>query len=154
MGRGTVHKDRQSARKLNAAGLQAVRRESYEPATELFKKAALADPADAEVQSNLAYAAVRAGQLQLASDAFARALTLSPKRTSAWIPYADLLEKKKMKDDAVRALLLGYEFSNNKATTAKFFSDRVTKAVAEHEKLIYLAALKKLGIAFDTSAAK
>ena len=106
VGRGIAHNDRQSARKLNAAGLQAVRRESYEPATELFKKAALADPADAEVQSNLAYAAVRAGQLQLASDAFARALTLSPKRTSAWIPYADLLEKKKMKDDAVRALLL------------------------------------------------
>ena len=154
VGRGIAHKDRQSARKLNAAGLQAVRRESYEPATELFKKAALADPADAEVQSNLAYAAVRAGQLQLASDAFARSLTLSPKRTSAWIPYADLLEKKQMKDDAVRALLLGYEFSNNKATTVNFFSERVTKAATEHEKHIYLAALKKLGISFDASAAK
>ena len=79
---------------------------------------------------------------------------MSPKRTSAWIPYADLLEKKKMKDDAVRALLLGYEFSNNKATTVNFFSERVAKAATEHEKHIYLAALKKLGISFDASAAK
>ena len=136
--------NRQEARKLNAMGLKEFRNKNYSAAVEHFQRAAQTDPGDAEVQSNLAHAAARIGQLNKANDAIAKSVTINPYRVSAWVTYAELLLQRNSLDEAQRALLIGYEFSKNKTGTVKSFTDRSRSAETEAERALYSATLRRL----------
>lgn len=137
--------DRKVARAKNQLGLEEFQRRNYAEAIDLLKQAAIADPADVEILSNLGFVSIQANRQAEASQALASALILDPRRTSTWIPVAQLYTMQGKSELSIRALLLGYEFSANKEKTIAFFVDKSKAADSDAMKLAYSGALQRIG---------
>jgi hypothetical protein len=136
--------DRKNARALNEEGLIEFKKGNSNGATDLLKKASAADPADVEISSNLGYVALRADRLDDAVTGLSNALILDPRRTSTWLPIAELYAKRGKSDNAVRALLLGYEFSGNKEKTISVYEEKIATADREDMRPIYAEAVSRV----------
>lgn len=136
--------DRKQARALNTKALGELKSNNYAAAIDLLKQAMAVDPADVEVVSNLGYACLQANNYPEAERALIGALLLDPKRTSAWAPYAELFAARGDSNSAVRALLLGYEFSGNRDKTIAVFEDKSSTATREVMRPVFAAALQKI----------
>jgi tetratricopeptide (TPR) repeat protein len=139
--------DRKVARGLNDRGLSEFKNKNFTAAVSLLKQANSADPADVEVLSNLGYVALQANRTEEAVTALSAALMLDPRRTSTWAPIAELYVIRGKNDHALRALLLGYEFSGNRDKTVTVYEERASSAEREAIKPIYVEALKKIALA-------
>jgi Tfp pilus assembly protein PilF len=102
------------------------------------------DPADVEIFSNLGLVSLRANRTDVASEALLSALTLDPRRTSSWIPMAELYLLKSDEENAIRCILLGYEFSANKEKSQVFFQEKAASAEREIIRQIYATALQRI----------
>lgn len=136
--------DRKEARKLNDKGLAEFKKKNYEAAIGLLKQASIADPADVEILSNLGHVALQGNQINDAVTALTDALLVDPRRTSTWTPIAELYVIRDKQDSAVRALLLGYEFSGNKDKTVAVYEAQAIAAERESMRPAYAEALKKI----------
>lgn len=116
--------NRRVARDYNERGLEAFNRGNYRLAADLFRRGVTADPGDIELNANLGFALLRAGDPNAASPPLGDALLLNPRRTASWIPVAEYFVLTNNFDLAVRSLLVAYFYSRNQATTFQFFADR------------------------------
>ena len=136
--------DRKKARDLNTKGLDEFKKNNYPVAIDLLKQAGATDPLDVEIQSNLGFVALRANDTNVAADALTKALQIDPRRTSTWIPLAEVLVILNTSDTAIRAVLLGYEFSQNKEKSMAFFEDKANTAERVEMRPIYAAVIQKI----------
>ena len=136
--------DRKRARELNKQGLDVLATGDYSASASLFQQAALQDPKDVEIQSNLGMVLVRAGKANDAERVLKNALLLDPKRTSAWNPLAEAYDQQGKKQNAIAALLVAFEYSGNKEKTLAYYSDKSTSADRESLRNAYGTALSKL----------
>lgn len=113
--------NRKVARELNSKGLEAFRKGDLSSASSLLGRGALEDPADVEIQSNLGLVLVRERRLPEAKIALTNAITLNPRRTGAWIPMAELFFESGETEKSKGALLLAWEFSENREKTVAYF---------------------------------
>ena len=133
--------DRKLARRANIQGLKGIQRGQLAEAIAFLSEAAKADPLDVEVVNNLAFALHKNGRLQEARTVALCALSLSPRRSSAWAELGTVLAHEKKEDIAVAALLLTFRFSQNQQKTR----DVLRGFIADNsDPLVQSAALKTL----------
>jgi Flp pilus assembly protein TadD len=136
--------DRKVARALNAKGLAEFKMGNTARAVDLLNEASVADPADVEILSNLGYIALQANRMEDAVAALASALLLDSRRTSTWTPIAELYVVRGKTDNAVRSLLLGYEFSGNQDKTVAHFEDKALTAEREAMRPVFVEAMRRI----------
>lgn len=134
--------NRKASRNLNATGLTEFKKGNFAESVIFFQQGVGEDPSDVEVQSNLGFALLRANRLQDARQVLRTSLAINPRRTSAWVPMADVLFEMDDFDNALASLLLAYEFSENREKTRIYFDNKATSA--DRIAPIYALALKKL----------
>ncbi len=134
--------NRKVARELNTKGLAEFKKGSFTEAVTLLQQASSEDPGDVEVLSNLGLALLKANRTQEARQVLRSSLAINPRRTSAWVPMADVLFDIGDSDSAMAALLLAYEFSENKEKTRTFFDGKAGSS--ERSASMYVQALKKI----------
>jgi len=142
--------NRKLARELNTKGLAEFKKGNFTEAVTLMQRASSEDPGDVEVLSNLGLALLKANRAQDARQALRSSLAINPRRTSAWVPMADVLFEIGDGDSAAAALLLAYEFSENKEKTRTFFDGKAGST--ERSASLYAQALKKLNDPRQTAA--
>ena len=136
------HGDRKSARDFNKRGLDEFKNKNIDAAINLLSKAAAIDPADVEIVSNLAYVAVQGNKLPEAEKSLYSALILDPRRTSTWFALAEFMAVKNNLDAALRATLIGYEFSTNREKTKIYLTEQSTAAKNETLRRVYEKSLR------------
>ncbi len=114
------------ARKLNEAGLEALRRDDTATAIERFSAALRENPRDVEVSGNLGFALNRAGRARDAERALAAALVLDPRRASTWAPLAESYALQGKRDAAVATLWVAYQWSGNREKAAAYYGERAS----------------------------
>lgn len=137
-----IRGNRKVARELNTKGLAEFKKGNFTEAVTLLQQASTEDPGDAEILSNLGLALLKANRAQDARHALRSSLAINPRRTSAWVPMADVLFEIGDNDSAMAALLLAYEFSENKEKTKAFFGGKAGSS--ERSASLYGQALKKV----------
>jgi hypothetical protein len=136
--------DRKTARALNERGLNEFKNSNYASAVDILKQAATADPADVEIQSNLAFVALRADRSQIALEAVSVALKINPRRTSSWVSLSEFFILSAKNTAATRAMLLAYEFSANKEKSLAFFEDKANTAERPEMRPVYKEVLEMI----------
>ena len=134
--------NRKIARELNAKGLAAFKNGNFVEAVTLLQQSSSEDPGDVEILSNLGLALLKANRAQDARQALRSSLAINPRRTSAWVPMADALFEIGDSHSALAALLLAYEFSENREKTRSFFDGK--SGSSERVASLYTQALKKI----------
>ena len=134
--------NRKVARELNTKGLAEFKKGNFTESVTLLQQASTEDPGDVEILSNLGLALLKANRAQDARQALRSSLAINPRRTSAWVPMADVLFEIGDSDSAMAALLLAYEFSENKEKTRTFFDGKAGSS--ERGASMYAKALKKI----------
>jgi len=134
--------NRKAARELNARGLSEYKKGHISEAVALMQQAANEDPSDVEVQSNLGLILLKANRSEDAKLPLKTSLTINPRRTSAWVPMAELFFEIGDSAKAVSSLMLAYEFSENKERTRTYFEGK--SGTADRNATIYTTALKKV----------
>lgn len=134
--------NRKVARELNTNGLAEFKKDNLTESVTLLQQASTEDPGDVEILSNLGFALLKANRAQEARRALGSSLAINPRRTSAWVPMADVLFEIGDNDSAIAALLLAYEFSENKEKTRTFFDRKAGSS--ERSASMYAQALKKI----------
>jgi tetratricopeptide (TPR) repeat protein len=129
--------DRKAAREANKLGLDALSASRPAEAVRNLLTASIADPADVEAISNLAYAYAAAGDNQRAENAAITALALSSRRTSVWAPLAVTLSKEGRAYDALSAMWLALQFSSDKQKSLSFIDTRIDAESDPATKLMY-----------------
>lgn len=124
---GPARGDRQVARAANLLGLKAFQSQSYGEASKLFCDALAADPADQEIVNNLAYSLEKWNHLAEARNAAIAAITLAPRRSSAWANLGTILAAEGKEETGVAALLLAYRFSQNQQKTIEYLEKTLTE---------------------------
>ena len=136
--------DRSIARAANAAGLTRLQANEPSEAVASFREGMAADPSDAEIVNNLGYALSLAGKETEALEAFARAISLAPDRTSAWANLAVSFGKTNQMDKGVASYLLAYRFSKSQDKTRAFLIKQSEEARDERERDLSQRVLKAL----------
>lgn len=111
---------RKEARRLNTEGLTALNEKKFDAAIEAFAKAAVSDPLDQEVASNLGYAYMKKGDYAEAKKTLGYALFLSPDRSSTWATLAETFARAGDFERAYACFNLTYTFSQNQAKTLEY----------------------------------
>lgn len=142
--------NRQVARQLNTKGLAEFKRGNFMEAVTLLQQASSEDPGDVEVISNLGLALLKANRVHEARQVLRSSLAINPRRTSAWVPLADVMFEIGDSDTAMAALLLGYEFSENRDKTRAFFDSKAV--LPDRSASIYVQALSKINEPHQTVA--
>jgi tetratricopeptide (TPR) repeat protein len=142
--------NRKVAREFNTKGLAAFKKGNFAEAVTLLQQASSEDLGDVEVLSNLGLALLKANRAQEARQVLRSSLAINPRRTSAWVPMADVLFEIGDSDSAISSLLLAYEFSENKEKTRSFFDGKA--ASSERVASLYTQALKKINEPRQVSA--
>ncbi len=119
--------NRTVGRKLNAEGLEALKRGDNNAAIQAFTQAIKENPKDVEVAGNLGFAYVQAGQPDDAVEVLADALVLDPRRTSTWTPLGEALALSGYPEEAIACLWIGYQWSNNRDKSVAFFTSQAEK---------------------------
>jgi len=115
--------DRKAARTLNERGLQALKVDAYLPAIEFFKQAISADGADVEVRNNYVYALAKAKKTTEAEREAGILLAYAPGRSSGWANLGEIYANKGQAKLASLALIVAFQFSNNKDKTLTFLKE-------------------------------
>ena len=137
--------NRTVARKLNEEGLSAFRKDDFSQASALLTKAQREDPSDVEIASNLGSARVKAADYSGANEALIAALLLNPRRTSTWIPIAELIARRNQNaSDAVSALLIAYEWSTGKEKAIEYYTTQSNSESNPRLKSAFGEALKRI----------
>lgn len=108
-------KDKAAARQSNAQGLAAMRSGDAKSALPFFLQAVDQDPGDPEIENNLGYAFLQAGQLDDARQHLLQTLQLAPTRATAWVNTADLFAQRGNGQAAQAALKLAVFFASDRA---------------------------------------
>jgi tetratricopeptide (TPR) repeat protein len=134
--------NRKVARELNTKGLAEFKKGNFTEAATVLQQASSEDPGDVEILSNLGLALLKANRAQEARQVLRSSLAINPRRTSAWVPMADVLFEIGDSDSAIAALLLAYEFSENKEKTKTFFDGKAGSS--DRNATLYAQALKRV----------
>lgn len=134
--------NRKTARELNTIGLAEFKKGKFTEAVALLQQASSEDPGDVEVLSNLGLALLKSNRAEEARQILRRSLAINPRRTSAWVPMADVLFEIGDSDSAISSLLLAYEFSENRDKTKSFFDGKAGSS--DRIASLYTQALKKI----------
>ena len=116
--------DRKNARSLNDSGLQALKIGNYSGAADILRQAVAADEGDVEVRNNYVYALVKSNKVNEAEREAGMLLTQAPGRTSAWANLAEIYAAKGNVQPASMALIVAFQFSNNKDRTLAFLREK------------------------------
>lgn len=126
--------DRSQARSLNDEGLRASRNRSYVEAARLFARAAAIDPGDPEISNNWAFAEIRAGNPQRASEILRSTLLLSPARHYAWINLGEACVLLGRRQDATACFTAGIEAAVDRETALSALAKIGQKATTSDEE--------------------
>jgi hypothetical protein len=118
--------NRNTARQLNAAGLELFRAGKYDEAVWKFSQGLRENPRDAEVVMNLAFANAKVGAKQetlvgLAEDA----LTIQSNYVPAWVFIAEILARRNAQDEAAGAIWIATKYSSSPERALEFFQARL-----------------------------
>lgn len=140
--------NRRAARRSNEQGLQQLEMGNLSEAMELLAKAAIEDPADVEIMSNLGEAAIRGKSVVLAQKALQLATLLNPRRAVTWVANAELMLQKggASAQLAPRALLLAYEYSGNREKTIAYFDGKAISSDSEDVRRLYDSTSKRIRV--------
>ena len=139
--------NRTLARKLNDEGLKAFKDNDFPLAAAQFAKAQQEDPSDAEVAANLGFARVKINDFPGATEALMAALKIDPRRTSTWVPIAELLAKSEPKTGAaVSALLIAYEWSAARQKAIDFYTIQGNTQTDPNLQNAYQEAVRKISL--------
>lgn len=119
--------DRVLARKLNAEGLAAFKKENYPSAAVLFRQGSEADAGDAELINNYAYALQRQGNYRDSIPALEKTLFIAIDRPSAWFNLYDALAAVNLPASACGALSLGLKFVKVPEQSISYLEDQISK---------------------------
>ena len=137
--------NRTVARKLNEEGLIAFRKNDFSQASSIWAKAQREDPSDVEIASNLGFARVKAADYTAANEALMAALVLNPRRTSTWIPIAEMIARRNQNtSDAVSALLVAYEWSTAREKAIEYYTAQSQTETNSQLKSAFEEALKRI----------
>ena len=116
--------DRKLARKLNAEALDALNNKNYELAAQTFINARLADGFDEEIVANLVftYSAARA-YAQSEKTAY-EGILINPRRANLWLPIAVAKQKQGKRKEALQAMWLSWQFTENKQRLLELIEKR------------------------------
>lgn len=135
--------ERKLARSLNDQGLTSLSKGDIVAAAKAFYDAAQLSPSDAEIHSNLGLSYIKLKKPKDAISALYTALSIDPRRSSAWNPLADALEMSGEQALSINSRLLAYEYSGNKQRTIDYFTSQSTAEDATlSQKKTYEEALK------------
>jgi tetratricopeptide (TPR) repeat protein len=119
--------NRPLSRKINAEALTAFNREDFTIAVDLFKNAYQENPRDVEITANYGFALVRVGRLNDALSVLTQALILDPRRTSTWTPIAEAYALMGRPAEALSAMWVGYQWSNDREKSINYYQSRIEK---------------------------
>ena len=117
--------DRKLARKLNADGLEELKKRSLPSAADLLTRALQADPGDEEIISNLIYTYIEAGNFIAPEPLLYDGLLLNPRRANIWLLTAVLKQKQNKPSDALQAIWLAWQFSGDKKGLKSLLDKRI-----------------------------
>lgn len=137
--------NRTVARKLNEEGLSVFRKDDFSQASAVLTKAQREDPSDVEIASNLGFARVKAADYSGAHEALMAALLLNPRRTSTWIPIAELIARQNQSaSGVVSALLIAYEWSTGREKAIEYYTTQANTESNPQLKLAFGEALQRI----------
>ena len=131
MAESPAHGDVTAARASNETGLKHFRAGDFAGAVKAFDAASRADPGDAEVANNLAYASMKAGRVRDAVPHLIRSLHLSPSRSSAWINLAEALAALGYDDASFAALLIALRHGTPRGEIRDFLIEAARNHASE-----------------------
>ena len=111
---------KKAAREFNDKGLVLSKEGDFNNAVKMFEEAYELDKSDIEIISNLGYAYLKLGDLDLAQQAITTGLTLSPGRATSWDNLADVFGIKGDISKAVACFSNTYRFSKDRLKTHQF----------------------------------
>ena len=133
-----VQGNRALSRKINAEALAAFNREDYSSALDLFKSAFQENPRDVEIAANYGFTLIKANRLDDALDILSKALILDPRRTSTWTPLAEAYALKGRRSDALSAMWIGYQWSNDREKSVNYYITRIEKEQGQNPQIVDL----------------
>lgn len=111
---------KKAARAINDKGLVLSKEGDFNNAVKMFEEANELDKSDIEIVSNLGYAYLKHGNLDLAQHAIITSLTLSPGRATSWENLADVFGIKGDISKAIACFSNTYRFSKDRLKTHQF----------------------------------
>jgi Flp pilus assembly protein TadD len=130
--------NKQVSRKLNAQGLESLRRGDFEEAVNTLKLALKENPKDVEISSNLGFSLVKAGRYKEAISVLNGSLVLDPRRTSTWTPLAEAYALDNKPNEAVASIWVALQWSADRDKSIAYYADRIEKERGERQQLFDL----------------
>ena len=121
------------AREFNENGLILLKVGDLNAAVTKFQEAYELDKSDTEIASNLGYAYLKQGNLDLAKETIVISLTLTPGRAVSWDNLAVVFGQRGDINKAIACFSNTYRFSKNRLRTHQFM-----KKINQSEEFIYL----------------
>lgn len=137
--------NRAEARRLNEAGLAALRATRIDEAVSLFESAVAADPSDPEVAGNFADSLMRAGRWSEALRAAEASLALGPTRPSAWGSLGLIYAKLDRGELAVASLVTSHRLSKDPARTERVFANLAANDDDPKVRMAMQEVLQRIG---------
>ena len=132
--------DRKTARKLNDEGLEALKQKKYEEAAAIFIKASAADSLDEEIIANLVFTYGEATNFGKSEELAYKGLLLNPRRANLWLPIAVAKQKQGKSKEALQAMWLAWQFTENKQRLLDLIEKRSAGETDESLKSMFVAA--------------
>lgn len=132
--------DRKIARKLNGDGLEALKMKKYDEAASIFINAKAADNLDEEINANLVFTYSEAKDFVKSEKAAYEALLLNPRRANLWLPIAIAKQKQGKSNEALQAMWLAWQFTENKQRFLDLIEKRSAEDTDESLKSMFLVA--------------
>lgn len=132
--------DRKLARKLNSEGLESLKQRKLPDAAATLTQALEADPADEEILSNLIFAYNEDGNVSKAEQLAYNGLLLNPKRANIWLPIAIAKQKQGKPNEALEALWIAWQFSEDKERMLVLLEKRISEETDDAMKKMYATA--------------
>lgn len=123
--------NKKAARAINERGLVFSKELDFNNAVKMFEEANKLDTSDIEIASNLGFAYLKQGNLDLAEQAIIATLTMSPSRATAWANLGEVYGAKGDARHAVACFSNTYRFSKDRLKTHQFM-----KNLNETEELV------------------
>ena len=131
---------RKVARQLNKDGLESLALKKYDAAAALFTQAREADPLDEEIVANLVFTYSEAKQYEKSEQLAVSALPLNSKRSNLWFPIAIAKQKQGRDSEALQAMWLTWQFSQNKPKLLQLIDKRIDEESDESLKSMFVNA--------------
>ena len=112
--------NKKAARVFNADGLASSKNYDFNNAVKMFEEANKLDKSDIESVSNLGFAYLKQGNLDLAQQAITTTLTMSPGRAIAWANLGEIFGIRGDVSKAVACFSNTYRFSKDRLKTYQY----------------------------------